>query len=147
MTLVQPAQRLYTPREYLALEAEADQKHEYVDGQIIAMAGGNPIHNQITVNLSRAIGNRLGEGCVAFSPDQRVTPSRGRSYRYPDLSVVCGTPVFLSEDGTPVPWEEATATASLANPILIAEVLSPSTEDTDTGAKVQEYTQMPSLRH
>ncbi len=151
MTMTQPALRRYTPREYLALEAEADHKSEYVDGQIIAIThgngypGANPIHNRIVANLTRAIGNRLGADCAVFTSDQRVTPNRGRSYRYPDLSVVCGTPLFVTEDGTPVPEEEATATANLTNPILIVEVFSPSTQDQDQGDKRDEYTQMASL--
>lgn len=131
----EPQSRLQ-PKEYLAYEHEAEEKHEYWDGEVVAMAGGTPEHNAICFNLAAALGPRLRKsGCRGFTSDQRVKIPLSNRYVYPDLTVVCGEPVFDEDDAQ-----------TIANPTLIVEVLSPSTETRDRGAKLFGYRSLPSLR-
>ena len=130
------AQTYITPQEYLALERKAEHKSEYLDGYIIAMAGASFAHNFITANLVTELNNRLKSGnCVAISSEMRVRPSAEDTYVYPDVVVVCGEPQFEDE-----------AFDTLLNPIVIVEVLSPSTERRDIGEKFARYKQLDSLQ-
>ena len=134
----------YSVDEYLALEREAEERHEYLDGQIYEMAGESPTHGTICMNLSRIISTQLlGTPCQAFSKDTKVrsgpTP-KGRYltkglYSYPDLLVVCGEMKFQDEHRD-----------VLLNPTVIIEVLSPTTEAFDRGEKWVRYqTWLPEL--
>ena len=124
-----------TAREYLAIESRAEFKSEFFQGEMFAMAGASPRHNFIRENLSIEIGSRLKGGpCRAVSADQRVFVSRTGLYTYPDLLIVCGPPGFDPEDSN-----------TIINPTAIVEVLSPSTEKYDRGAKFRNYQQIPSL--
>ena len=124
-----------TPEEYLEFERKADTKHEYVYGEVIAMAGGTPQHSLIAANILRALGNALdGRDCWVFNSDLRVSVQSGRLITYPDISVVCGQPQYTDERRD-----------TLANPILIVEVLSPSTRNFDRGEKARLYRMLPSL--
>ncbi|HLJ20305.1 MAG TPA: Uma2 family endonuclease [Stellaceae bacterium] len=124
----------YTVEEYLALEREADHKSEYLAGQIYAMAGGSPQHNQIGFNLITALGVQLlGGHCRGYTSDQRVLADE--LYTYPDITVVCGEPRF--EEGDP---------GTLTNPTLLVEVLSASTEAYDRGDKFAHYRRIESLQ-
>src|SRR5262245_54952093 len=128
--------RKLTTAEYLAFERNAEQKHEFVNGEMFAMAGASPEHNSVTENLSIEIGSRLKGGpCRTYSRDLRVKVHRTGLYTYPDLIVVCGKPEFdpLHRD-------------TLVNPQVVFEVLSPSTESYDRGAKFRHYQQLPSVR-
>ena len=128
---------LVTPEEYLARERQAETKSEYIAGEILAMAGGKPDHNMIATDLARALGNRLetaGSACDVFNSDQRVRVADAGPFFYPDVTVVCGDPVFDGDD-------------CLRNPALIVEVLSESTADYDRGEKFRHYRRLPSLRH
>lgn len=121
--------------EYLALERLSTIKHQYIDGEIIAMAGGSPAHSLIASNVLRALGNRLQGGpCLVFNSDLRVSVQRGNLITYPDVSVVCG-PVLYIDDRRD----------TIANPRLIVEVLSPSTSDYDRGEKSHRYRTLPSI--
>lgn len=125
-----------TEAEYLARERASDARHEYVNGEIVAMAGGSPAHAQLAYNLIAALGARLRAGpCRGYSSDLRVHVAATRLYTYPDLTVVCGEPRFHTEDGD-----------TLINPTLIAEVLSDATEAYDRGAKFAHYQRLESLR-
>jgi Uma2 family endonuclease len=125
-----------SPEAYLAGERASAQKHEYFGGQIFAMAGGSPAHNRIAANLIREIDTRLlGGPCLTYTGDQRVKVSATGLYTYPDVVVVCGEPQF--EDG---------GLDTLLNPALLVEVLSPSTEGYDRGAKFAHYRRLPSLQ-
>jgi len=125
-----------TVEEYLELERAATEKHEFVDGEMVAMAGGSPRHSVISANVSGVIRNEKGgSGCVTFSSDVRVCLDQRRLISYPDVTVVCGPPEFL--DGK---------RDVIKNPTLVVEVLSPSTEDYDRGKKATFYRLMPSLR-
>lgn len=128
--------RLYTEAEYLALEAAATEKSEYVNGRIYAMSGVSVSHDRIVTNLHHELRSQLrGRPCDNFSSDVRVKVGRTRAYFYPDASALCGEPVF--EDGAGVPM--------LTNPTCVAEVLSPSTESFDRGNKFEHYRRIPTL--
>src|SRR5262245_45889845 len=134
----------YTEDQYLSIEREADERHEYLDGQIYAMAGESPEHGAICTNLTAEIALQLrGTSCQAFAKDMRVRsgplPRRRYSqkglYSYPDLVVVCGEMQFLDENRDVI-----------INPKVIIEVASPSTEAFDYGEKFLRYrTFNPSL--
>ena len=130
------AQTYFTPEEYLALERKAHCKSEYLDGHIIAMAGASSEHNLIVGDIFYALYPELRRrGCLVYTSDMRVRPSPRDSYVYPDVVVVCGEPQFEDE-----------AFDTLLNPIVIVEVLSPSTEAYDRGEKFTRYKQLPSLK-
>lgn len=122
--------------EYLAAEATSDSKHDFVNGEAYAMAGGTLEHGALTAALTRLIASALdGKPCRTFSSDVRVrVESTGASF-YPDLSVVCGKVQTAADD------EHA-----LANPLVIVEVLSERTEAYDRGAKAGHYRRLSSLR-
>ena len=123
-----------TLEAYLDLEAEADVKHEYWDGRIIAMAGAEPEHNQLTANLATEFNVRLrARGCRVAVADQRVQV--GSRYVYPDVIVTCREPVYAD----PRP-------RTLTNPELIVEVLSSSTTERDLEDKLLAYTRLDSLQ-
>lgn len=122
----------YTEAEYLALEDASDRKHEFIDGEIIAMAGGSARHNAISLNVGGALTARLkGRPCRAFSSDQRVATAAGGDYVYPDIVVGC--PPF-DLDG-----------ATLRNPRLVVEVTSPSTRQHDQSTKLRIYQSIASV--
>jgi Uma2 family endonuclease len=126
----------YTPEEYLALERKADYKSEYCNGFIIGMSGASRDHNRVAGNFYRKISDQLEDGpCEAFSNDMRVRVTPTGLYTYPNVVVVCGEAQFLDDE-----------VDTLLNPTLIAEVLSPSTEDYDRGGKFSHYRTLPSLK-
>ena len=136
MSLPQTIAR-YTVEEYLALERGSGERHEYLDGQIYAMAGESIEHADISVNLVVELGSQLkGTPCRVWTKDSKVLSGPAiRSYKsikglfsYPDIVVVCGEPRFLDEHRD-----------VLLNPTLIIEVLSPSTESFDRGEKFWRY--------
>ena len=134
MGLAQPVQRL-TAKEYLALERAAEFKSEFYDGEMYAMAGGSEAHSLIASNLLVALRRLLnGRPCVTFNSDLRVKVLESGLFTYPDLSVVCGERQFLDDSRD-----------TLLNPGMIAEVLSPSTEAYDRGAKFSLYKEVASL--
>lgn len=129
-----PLPRL-TEEQYLGLERSAETKSEFLNGETFAMSGGTPAHNRIAVDLVIAVGTRLKTGpCEVFSSDQRMKVEATGLITYPDLMIACQA-IF---DGIQVK-------DTLTNPTLIAEVLSPSTESYDRGAKFQNYRQIPTL--
>ncbi len=130
------AQTYFTPEAYLALERKAEYKSEYRTGQIIAMSGASRSHNRITLDISTELNLQLrGKDCEVFSSDMRVRPSPDDSYFYPDVVIVCGKQEF-----------EDDVLDTLLNPILVVEVLSPSTEAYDRGEKFNRYKQLASLQ-
>ena len=130
------AQTYLTPEEYLAFERKATTKHEYLNGQIVAMSGASFAHNFLTMNTANQLYNQLIDGeCQVAASDMRVKVTEIDSYFYPDVVVVCGEP--RAEDDT---------FDTLLNPVLIVEVLSPSTEGYDRGEKFDHYQQIVSLK-
>lgn len=131
-----PAVKHVSLEEYLRLEEAAEEKHEYVDGSIVAMAGATREHNEIVSNLIREIGLCLkGKECAIYPSDFRVTTPAGISYFYPDATVVCG-----NTELQPHVFD------TLLNPVVIFEVMSEGTEKIDRGYKFFYYQQIPSLR-
>ncbi len=130
------AQTYLTPEEYLAWERKQPFKNEYHKGQIIAMSGASRSHNRITLDTATQVNIQLmNSECEVFAGDMRVRTSPTISYYYPDVIVVCGEPRF--EDDT---------FDTLLNPILVIEVLSPSTAAFDRGEKFEHYKQLISLQ-
>jgi Uma2 family endonuclease len=120
---------------YLALERASDQKHEYYEGHIVALAGGSAAHNRITINTIASLYAQLRDrACTVYSSDLRVKIPHASSYVYPDISIVCGQERFADDDED-----------MLVNPIIIIEVLSPSTERHDRGKKFEYYRTIESL--
>jgi Uma2 family endonuclease len=125
-----------TPEEYLALEREADRKSEFWNGEMFAKAGASEPHGLITSNLVIALGTRLRpRGCRVYANDLRLRVSPTGLYTYPDVMVLCERPRFVDDRNDTV-----------VNPILVAEVLSPSTEAYDRGEKFAHYRTLDTLR-
>jgi Uma2 family endonuclease len=122
-----------SPEEYLAWEAEQDGKYEYENGEIIAMTGGTIPHSQIPLNLGALLLAHLrGKGCKVSISEAKVLTRSGKYY-YPDLVVSCDNRDRFSRD-------------FLQHPVLIAEVLSPTTEVRDRGIKQQNYMLIDTLQ-
>lgn len=135
MTAPAPLHR-YTFGEYLDLEAGSNVKHEYLKGEIYAMAGRTPRHAALTLTVGAALHAGLRGGpCRAFSSDLRIRVTETGLATYPDVAVVRGP---LETD----PDSDDTVT----NPRLIVEVLSSSTEDYDRGEKFENYRRVSSLQ-
>src|SRR5689334_14544563 len=113
------ARHHYSYDEYLVYERDSGMKHEYDAGEIIAMAGGSRRHNALASRISAALENARKPGCIAFQSDQRIRVLATGRTTYPDVSLVCG-----AIEGDPADPGGAT----IANPTLLVEVLSPSTE-------------------
>jgi Uma2 family endonuclease len=128
--------QLMTASEFLAWERAEASKHEYNRGEVFAMAGGSPRHNYLSsraiAELHRVVRPR---GCHTLSSDQRISADGGERFVYADAVVVCGG--FRPEVGT---------TDVLANPEVIVEVLSRSTESYDRGEKWAAYQRLTTLR-
>jgi Uma2 family endonuclease len=137
MTALSEPRHHYTYEQYLELERDSTTKHEFVDGEIYAMAGGSPRHNALALRIGSALDAGRPSGCVPFQSDQKVRVlSTGRT-TYPDVSMVCG----------PIELDSADHTGqTITNPVLLVEVLSPSTEDVDRISKRRDYQLIPSLR-
>ncbi len=137
MTTEAAGARRFSYAEYLAIEAGANAKHEWIDGAVYAMAGGTLAHNQlcaqVIVELARLIGSRP---CRVFTSDQRARPADQRFATYPDVTVVCGEPVVHGEDRNAV-----------VNPVVLVEVLSDSTEAWDRSGKFRRYRSIETLKH
>ena len=126
-----------TEAEYLAFEAvQTDAKHEFVNGEIVAMAGAQPDHDRVVVNLISALTVRLrGRTCRAHTADQRIRLDETGLYAYPDASVSCGPPHF--DKLTP---------PCLLNPSVVFEVLSPTTAVWDIVGKAAHYRRRASVQ-
>lgn len=125
-----------TPEQYLEIERKAEVRSEYLHGEMFAMAGASLNHNRIVGQTLRelAVGLR-GRDCDVVGADMRVHVPATGLYTYPDVVVTCGS-VQLQDKHQD----------TLLNPILIVEVLSPSTKNYDRGEKFQHYRSIPSFR-
>ncbi len=120
--------------EYFEMRRKSDVRLEYVDGEIIAMAGGSLSHNRIAKNITVALETRFDTSrCEAFVENMGVRTASNQ-YRYPDVVALCGEPKM-----------DTANPPNLLNPQVIFEVISPSTAEFDTGAKFDEYSQIPML--
>lgn len=129
--------RKLTEEQYLAIEAEAEIRSEFYDGEMFAMAGANFAHNRIKENLSTEIGIRLkGGSCQSFSSEMRVKVKATGLYTYPDIIIVCGEPEF----------ERLSGVDTLLNPRVIIEIASKSTEGYDRGPKFKQYKRLATVK-
>jgi len=117
--------------EYLEAERDAEVRHEYVDGEVFALAGGSVNHNLIAANLVRALGNAAERTpCRVYGSDMKVRASETLFY-YPDVMVVCGPPADAYYE---------------TDPCVLVEVVSQSTSRNDRLEKRFAYLGLPSLR-
>lgn len=130
----QPQVRV-TPEQYLEIDRASEFKSEYYDGWIVAMAGSSSPHALITLNIGGELRERLkGTKCRPYSSDLRVRVT-GQTYCYPDVPVVSGQVKFVDSQ-----------VDILLNPVLLVEVLSPSTERRDRGFKWNRYRAIETLQ-
>ncbi|RYG29610.1 Uma2 family endonuclease, partial [bacterium] len=122
-----------SPAEYLKEESESPVKREYIDGRIVAMAGGSRIHGLVSSRLSRRL-PLDDEGCEYLNSDVKLWIASRRSYLYPDGMIAC-PPNWVSDEA-----------GAIDNPIVVFEVLSPSTELRDRTVKFDLYESLPSIR-
>ena len=133
--MVEPAARV-SYDDYLALEATSEEKHEWIDGVVYAMAGGTYEHGRLAASFTGELRTALrGKPCNVLSADVRVRIEATRRTTYPDLSVVCGKPEHAANDRH-----------AITNPIVLVEVLSESTEASDRGDEWAHYQHLASLR-
>lgn len=128
--------RKFSIEEYLEIENASTEKHEYYNGDIFAMTGAKLPHNEISGNLYSALHTRLrGKKCRPYNSDQRIHVQANTLFTYPDISIVCDEVITLNNDN----W-------NILNPVVIIEVLSPSTKNYDRGEKFKLYRNIPTLK-
>lgn len=136
--MVYPVRQRFTFEDYLLLEETSRAKHEFLNGHVWAMAGGTPEHGAVAANLIALLANQLRDRpCRVFTSDVRVRVKATGLGTYPDVSVV-------REELKTDPEDRKGNT--VVNPIVIVEVLSPSSEDYDRGEKLAHYKQIDALR-
>lgn len=122
-----------SPADYLAGEAEARVKHEYVDGQVFAMAGASERHNRIAMNIAFHLRSAArGTPCGVFMADMKLRITTVNAFYYPDVMLTCN-----EADRDPIQKNA---------PCIVAEVLGPSTSTTDRREKALAYRQIPTLK-
>jgi Uma2 family endonuclease len=127
---------LLTPEQYLDIERAAEYKSEYCGGEMFAMARVGQAHVLVVMNVAGALWQRFRtRSCRVYSSNMRVAVRTTNLYTYPDVAAVCGEPRFLDKERD-----------TLLNPVLLVEVLSPSTEAYDRGRKFEHYKNIDSLR-
>jgi Uma2 family endonuclease len=128
-----PDRILMSVEEYFAWELTQQERHEFWDGEVVAMSGGTKKHNRVAINwvqqLNAAIGDR---DCEVYISDVKVQVQANRKYFYPDVVMTCDQ---RDQDAQLVQY-----------PCLIVEVLSPSTESVDRGTKFTYYRRFTALR-
>jgi Uma2 family endonuclease len=129
--MAEPARRFWTLDEFLALDDGTDTRYELFDGQIVAMAPASDVHGALTARLVQRIGAHLQPPCEVVIEAGIVPPERADSWYEADLAVTCAG---------------LTGQQFIAEPILIVEVLSPSTAATDRDRKLPDYRTIPSLQ-
>jgi Uma2 family endonuclease len=122
-------------RDYLAVEEISTVKHEFLDGEIYAMAGGTMLHAALAAAIMGSLDNQMAGRCRVFTSDLRIRVQATGFAGYPDVTVVCG-------DAKTDPESKETVT----NPTVVIEVLSPATIDYDLGEKFENYRQIPPLQ-
>jgi Uma2 family endonuclease len=134
-----PGRRLhrYTYAQYVALERDSPTKHEFLDGEIYAMAGGSEDHSALAASvisaLVGAIGDRAGR---VHTSDLRIYVEAVGLATFPDASVICG----------PLEQHPPSPAATATNPTVLVEVTSDSSEEYDTGPKLEAYLTISTLR-
>jgi Uma2 family endonuclease len=145
----QPDRQSYTVEEYLWEEQRSKVKRDFLNGQVYALAGGSLEHSLIAVNLVSMLHTQLrGSGCQVFNSDLKIaipgnSRSKGRKrsegdefVTYPDAGIICGQPEYYKGDRF-----------TIANPVALFEILSPSTRIYDRNTKAEEYKKIPGLNY
>jgi Uma2 family endonuclease len=128
--------KIYSPEEYLDLETQSQERHEYINGEITLMVGGLPNHNRIILNIAAALNFALKrQPYDVFVTDQRLWIPQKRIYTYPDVMVIQGE-LQLQEGRRD----------TITNPTMIVEVLSDSTEAYDRSGKFAAYRTLPTFQ-
>jgi Uma2 family endonuclease len=131
-----PKYNFISPQEYLEMERASDERHEYFDGQIIAMSGASLKHGKVATNLMIKIGSFLDDKeCNVLAETMRVATESRDAYMYPDLLIYCGKEELEDDQFD-----------TLLNPSVIIEILSPSTRSIDKGRKFLYHQEIPSLK-
>ncbi|MEG5137557.1 MULTISPECIES: Uma2 family endonuclease [unclassified Microcoleus] len=134
--IAQVQTKTYQAEEYLELEINSEERHEFINGEIILIAGGTPNHSEITSILNSVLRVSLkGKHYSIFASDQRLLVPQFNKYTYPDVMVVA-RPIEL----------QLGRTDTITNPVLIAEVLSKSTKAYDRDEKFAAYRSIPSFQ-
>lgn len=127
---------MLTEAEYLAFEETAPLRHEYVAGEVYAMSGGTQRHNRVCLNMASSLLSRLsGQPCQVFMSDVKLRAAQENAYYYPDVMVTCAEQASAANESQVV-----------SDPVLVVEVLSPSTETIDRREKLHAYRHLPSLQ-
>ncbi len=126
----------YTYADYVSVELTSSTKHEYLGGEIYAMAGGSEEHSALCAQVLRLLGNAIAERpCRVHTSDLRVYVESVGLATFPDGSVICG----------PLVQHQPSPQSTALNPLVLIEVTSDSSEDYDTGFKLDAYRSIPSL--
>ena len=126
----------FTPEQYLEMDRKADHRSEYVAGEILAMAGASREHNRITLNIGTSLTLLLrGKPCEPFTSDIRIKGKKTGAYLFPDVVVGC-EPLEFEDNSLDI----------LLNPVVIMEVLSPTTEVDDRSWKFAHFRRMATLK-
>ena len=131
-------ERVYSAEEYLEMEERAVNKHEFLNGKIIEMAGAGHRHNQIAANITAALIIALEEKTsryIVYNSDMKIQIPHYNHFVYPDTVVICEKPELYKG-----------RTDTILNPLLVVEVLSSSTADYDRGTKFTKYKTIPSFK-
>lgn len=125
-----------TEADYLVFEEQSEIKHEFINGELFAMTGASTNHNLICSNTITTFNSQLADkDCVVLTSDTRVKVLSKRSYRYPDITIICGQIQHFNN-----------RVDTITNPTVLIEVLFPSTAVVDLNQKFDEYTQVDSLQ-
>ena len=125
-----------SPEEFLVWERSEELRHEYRDGEVVAMSGARRAHNLISVNMASELRAALKDrDCETYASEMRVWIPKTRLYTYPDIVVVCGEPQFIDDEFD-----------TLLNPVVVVEILSDSTESYDRGRKFEQYRRIETLK-
>jgi len=139
MEVKEPAVKYYprmSPSEFIAWERNEEEKHEYLQGEILGMSGASLNHNKIHTNLIGELYIKLkGKACSVYPAELRLYVKAKESYFYPDATIICGEPEMADDQFD-----------MIVNPSVIFEILSPSTSDYDMGRKFFFYMQIASLK-
>jgi Uma2 family endonuclease len=135
--MVMPRLHRYTYAQYVALERESSTKHEFLDGEIYAMAGGSEDHSALAAKVLAALDAAVGErACRVHTSDLRIYVEAVGLATFPDGAVICG----------PLQQHPPSPEATALNPVILVEVTSDSSEEYDTGTKLEAYRTIPTLR-
>jgi Uma2 family endonuclease len=127
----------YTFGDYLELERDSEEKHEFDSGEILAMSGGTARHSALAAKIVTAMETTRPAGCTVFQSDMRLRVQTTGRATYPDVSMVCGPIEYDPDDA---------ARTTITNPVLLVEVLSVTTEKGDRGNKWMHYQRISSLQ-